>query len=151
MRRLQLVLAVGIGLVGGTVLCLLQPGVTAMSSSPQKGGLPGVTAKDPFPKGCVSCHIKTPKGDERRLSADIRKVKGHPDVSQMMKVIPKDCAMCHKGGPKPAPINTAIHKAHYSKQSASLFVKQFGGSCLACHAMDAKTGAVTVKSGPKNW
>jgi len=145
MTRIHLVGALAMAIGFGTI-CAFSPY--------QKGpgaGLPGITTKDAFPKGCVSCHIqKSPLGD-RRLNKDLKKIKRHPDVTAMVKNVPKDCGMCHKAGPTPAPLKSALHKAHYGKKAASLFVKKFQGSCLNCHALNTKTGAMTTKSGPKNW
>ena len=144
MTRIHLVGALGLAIAVGTIYA---------SPPYQKAagvGLPGITTKDAFPKGCVSCHVKASGGD-LRLNVGLKKVKGHPDVAGMVKTVPKDCGMCHKAGPTPAPLKTALHKAHYGKKGASLFVKKYQGSCLSCHSLNTKTGAMTTKSGPKNW
>ena len=31
------------------------------------------------------------------------------------------------------------------------FVTGYGGQCLECHALNAETGAMTMKSAPRNW
>lgn len=105
--------------------------------------------KDPFPKGCVSCHAKVPDGDHR-LNAGISNIKGHPGLGAV-KTVPGDCMKCHKPSAKKPTFAQAIHKAHYGKGAASNFNKLFKGECTHCHDLDAKTGTMTVKSGTKNW
>lgn len=113
--------------------------------------LPGITTEDKFPKGCVDCHIKLPDGQDVRLSAVMKTIKDHPDLA-MIKNAPTDCKMCHKptGGMAPG-LNTILHKYHYAKKGESKFVQMFQGNCLSCHAVDLKTGKMTIKAGPKNW
>lgn len=124
-------------------------GVLALSSAqtaPPK--LAGITAKDPFPNGCVSCHVKMPDQDVR-LNLIQKTVKKHPSIASV-KTVPTDCMKCHKAGTKTA-MSVGIHKMHYSKGEKSLFVQKFGGECLNCHTLDPKTFKMSVKSGAKNW
>jgi cytochrome c551/c552 len=111
--------------------------------------LPGVTGPDGFPKGCVSCHIVASDGD-KRLPTLLKSVKKHPAMGTV-KTVPQDCIRCHKAAVKSIPFADSTHKSHYGKMTKSLFVERFRGDCLHCHAFDTKTGAMSVKSGPKNW
>lgn len=145
MTRIQFIGTLALAICVGTMVGF-SPGKKTADTN-----LPGITTKDAFPNGCVSCHIgKSPDGDHR-LNIDLKKIKAHPDVTSMVKVVPKDCGKCHKAGPKPASLNAALHKVHYGREAASLFVKKFQGSCLHCHALNVKTGVMTMKSGTKNW
>jgi len=35
--------------------------------------LAGITAVDPFPQGCVDCHIVLPNGEDHRMNVGIRR------------------------------------------------------------------------------
>jgi hypothetical protein len=112
--------------------------------------VPGVTAKDPFPQGCVSCHVKLPDGRDVRLNNAIKLVKGHPDIAKIVAVVPTDCKKCHFAGGEKG-LEKILHKMHYGKQEKSIYVQEFGEGCLNCHTVALKTGKMTVKSAPKNW
>jgi len=105
-------------------------------------------AKDPFPDGCVSCHAKVPDGDHR-LNVMLGKAK-HPNMASV-KNVPTDCARCHKPSAQKPSFGEMVHKQHFGRGEASVFVQKFKGDCAHCHEMNAKTGKVVSKSGPKNW
>lgn len=131
------------------VLGLAYGGVPNQEKTPKTEGIAGLTSPDKFPKGCVDCHVKLPNEDVR-LNALMKGIKGHPSVAGL-KTIPTDCARCHRDG-SPAPLlKTLLHKVHFEKKAESKFVTMFQGNCLACHSLEAATGKMTVKSGPKNW
>ena len=113
--------------------------------------LPGINAEDKHANGCVDCHVDAGGGNDNRLNLELKKVKDHPDVGSMMNTLPKDCFMCHKEGGAASPINNITHKQHYTNPGENLFVTEYNGSCLECHAVDLSTGAMSVKNGPKNW
>jgi hypothetical protein len=112
--------------------------------------LPDFVSPKAFPNGCVSCHSKGPTGDHR-LSVSLAKVKGHTAATKSVKKVPEDCAKCHKPGAKITSMSEMAHKGHYGKGEQSMFNGMFAGQCHHCHRMDAKTGKVAIKSGPKNW
>ena len=113
--------------------------------------LPGITVKDDLPNGCIDCHKNTGAGKDTRLNVSLpASVKDHPDITKVVKTLPGDCALCHKAGAKVAALNTILHAVHYAKPAENAFVTVYQGACLACHSL-AATGAVTVKSGPRNW
>jgi len=113
--------------------------------------LPGINAEDKYPNGCVSCHVDAGGGNDYRINVELKKVTDHPDVGAMMNTLPKDCSMCHKEGGAASPLNTITHKQHYANPGENHFVTEYDGACLACHALDLSTGAMTIKNGPKNW
>lgn len=99
--------------------------------------------QDKYPNGCVSCHVK-----DKSLNTTMGKMKGHPNIANMVKTVPTNCGMCHKKGPKPPKLQDAIHKIHGKKLGIAddAFGKKPAGACLSCHSADGK-----IKSGPKNW
>jgi hypothetical protein len=117
---------------------------------PSAAELPGLTAADKLPKGCVDCHSNQGEGKDYRLNVSLKQVKGHPDIASIVKTVPTDCAMCHKEG-TPKALSTALHKSHYEKLAESSFVKFYSGECLNCHTLNTTTFQMKVKSGPKNW
>jgi nitrate reductase cytochrome c-type subunit len=141
-RRFLLVLALVlfVGLVG-TVAALTAAAAPA---------LPGVNAADTFAKGCVDCHKKEGANDYT-LATGLKAVKGHPDITKVVKNVPADCAMCHKPSTKAGPLGEALHKVHFEDAAQNVFVTVYGGQCLNCHKLDVATGTVAVKAGPANW
>jgi len=114
--------------------------------------LPGLTSTDEHPKGCVDCHVDAVGGKDFRLNAVLAAIKGHPNIAKVVKILPKDCTMCHKEGSKVPALGFVLHKAHFGPDPAkSAFVANYQGSCLNCHKLDLATGAMTLKSGPTNW
>jgi hypothetical protein len=112
--------------------------------------LPGITTKDEHPNGCVDCHSK--QGDkDYRLNTLPAQIKGHPDISKIVKKVPNDCTFCHKGSGKAAALANALHKVHFQDPAKNAFVTVYKGLCLNCHQLDLATGAMKVKSAPANW
>jgi len=142
--RTVLSLVVGLAILGGTVALSAQ-------SAGDSAFLPGITVKDPFPNGCVDCHKDQGGGKDYRVIAELAKIDGHPKVEKIVKTVPKDCLMCHKTGAKAPELQKVIHRVHFDKPASNPFVTVYKGACLNCHALDQTTGAMSVKSGPKNW
>ncbi|HXH60953.1 MAG TPA: hypothetical protein VNI20_06305 [Fimbriimonadaceae bacterium] len=126
-------------------------GVAGVSLPQSKEGETATPVKDPFPNGCVSCHITTPEGMDVRLNVLTKNIKGHPNIASFVKVVPTDCMKCHKDGGKIPSMDVVVHKAHFAKGEESIFVEKFNGDCKACHVLDMKTYEMGVKSGAKNW
>lgn len=137
--------------VGALALCALVGLVLTLTAQVPPGTLPGIVSADPFPKGCVDCHKVQPDGKDTRISVLIKQVSKHPDISAIIKSVPADCGMCHRAGVAAGPIANAVHKQHFEAKGSGAFVRTYAGECLSCHAMDATTFAVKVKSAPKNW
>jgi len=135
--------------------------------------IPGINAKDLFPKGCVDCHVHdTEKKMDLRFSTLLKqwtvnvepellnkvagaapsglKLKGkHPSVLGALKSIPKSCLQCHGSGSKTAPaFSLMMHTIHLTGGKANRFLMLHQGECTHCHKMNAATGAWTLPSGP---
>ncbi|KAA0255833.1 hypothetical protein FBQ97_05035 [Acidobacteria bacterium ACD] len=135
--------------------------------------VPGITAPDTHPGGCVDCHVRYPerKADERLsvLMAGWRtkvgpellaksqaasppgmKLKGkHPPLSAA-KDVPASCLRCHSPGSKSAPPFAAlVHAIHLTGGEANHFLTVFQGECTLCHKLDAATGTWRMPSGPE--
>lgn len=136
-------------LIGAGGILLVRPVVQQASAQSKPPTLIGINSKDPFPSGCVSCHIKLPDKDVR-LNVMLAKVGKHPNITSVVKVVPTDCAKCHKEGSARS-LSVSSHKMHFQNPTKSEFISKFGGQCLNCHKLDAKTFKMSVKSGAKNW
>ena len=125
--------------------------VLLLTAQAVPGKLPGLVSADPFGKGCVDCHKVQTDGKDLRVSAVLKGVKNHPNITSIVKNLPTDCTMCHKAGTTAKELNIVLHKVHYELKADSAFVKSYGGECLNCHLFDATTFEMKVKSAPKNW
>jgi hypothetical protein len=149
---------------------LLLSSATPGSGAPAARAIPGITAKDPFPRGCVDCHVQRPDKDQRLstlLAQWNQKVdpqllaraqasspagttlKGkHPKVP--LNDIPAGCLKCHARTSKLAPpLATMLHGFHFGGGKDNEFLTQFQGECTYCHKLNAATGAWTLPSGPE--
>lgn len=143
MRKVGTWILAGLAIAGIVVAALVLSGASAADSA----WLPGLLQADGFAKGCVDCH-KVEGKDDRRITTNLP--KDHPDVGKL-KTIPTDCASCHKRGGAGPELAGVMHQSHYQNTEKNGFVLYYKGACLNCHAVDVKTGVVSVKSGPKNW
>ena len=100
--------------------------------------LPGITAKDEYPLGCVDCHKN--EGRDRTVASVLGKAKDHPNVAKLVKTVPTDCTMCHKAGTKVPELNLVIHTVHFRELATNPFVTSYGGVCLTCHAYSVTGG-----------
>jgi hypothetical protein len=139
-RKVLLILLAAAGLVIA---------VPALTAAPPY--LPGITVTDDHPNGCIDCHNNQGEGKDYRLNVSLAKLGKHPKIDAIVKKIPDSCLMCHKEGGKVSALNLMLHKAHYEKGADNAFVKFYQGACLNCHKLDAASGKMSVKSGPKNW
>jgi cytochrome c551/c552 len=122
-----------------------------MGQAKPKAFLPGITATDEHPNGCVDCHKNQGEGKDYRLNVSLAKLPGHPKIDAMVKQLPEGCMMCHREGGKVSALNLMLHKAHYAKPADNPFVQFYQGACLNCHKLDPASGKMTVKSAAKNW
>lgn len=99
------------------------------------------------PEGCVSCH----NGGEAGTIGSLLAAMGHPNVDSRTETVPDDCAVCHSEEGGYSTLSEFNHTIHYDKPARNAFLRDYGGNCLHCHALVAKTGEVITKSGPKNW
>lgn len=146
---------------------------TTPPGAPAARKIPGITAEDPFPKGCVDCHVADPraKRDPRFTSllkewsvkvdaALLAKAQGaapagvtlkgkHPAVTASLKDVPGKCLPCHGKSSKTAPaFGDLMHALHLTGGEKSAFLTVFQGECTHCHKLDAKTGRWKIPSGP---
>ena len=132
-------------------------------------------AADPFPNGCVSCHVVDKEtGKDHRLSTQLKEwtagkvepgllakskatapagvtLKGkHPAAEDSLEDIPAACLDCHDAGSKKAPpFARLLHLAHLTGGPKNVYVTTFKGDCSNCHKLNVQTGEWTLPSGPE--
>jgi len=136
--------------------------------------IPGITADDPFPLGCVDCHIQLPElNQDERISTWMAKwteqvepallekahavspeglvLNGiHPKATASLKNIPAACFACHdKLVKKAPPLAPLIHTIHLTGGEENHFLTLFQGECTHCHKLNRETGQWTIPSGPE--
>ena len=143
----------------------------ATSPTPTVRAIPGITAKDLYPSGCVDCHVAGKDGDKRlstlmtqlagavhaallvktkAASVDPAKIKGkHLPIPNVKANIPQSCLKaCHKKGSTIAPpFGLLLHSIHLAGGSQNKFMTTYQGECTHCHKLDPKTGAWKIPSG----
>ena len=156
-----------VGSVPGVAVSQGQP-----PAQPPLRQIPGVTAPDQFPRGCVDCHVNRPdlkldvrlstllgqweKQVEPELLARIRSftpaaipLKGkHPKFAAATAEIPKSCLMCHARTSKFAPpFVQLLHGLHLVGGEKNHFLAMFQGECTHCHKLDKATGVWSLGGG----
>ncbi len=162
-----IVLGVGVGFLAVGAGPEGQPG-----TPPPMRQIPGVTAPDQFPRGCVDCHVNRPDMNmDVRLSTIIggwqeavppemlarlqpfapegMTLKGkHPKVTVAGAEIPKSCLMCHSKTSRSAPpFVRMLHGIHLLGGEQNHFLSMFQGECTHCHKLDRGTGAWSLGNG----
>ncbi len=155
-------------------------GVAALIAAPQEGppapppprAIPGLTAPDAFPGGCVDCHVNLPQMNlDTRLSVRMKawqsgvdpafldKVKAyapegitltgkHPDVDDVLADIPNGCLKCHDRDSRTAPpFARMLHGLHLTGGEKNHYLSMFQGECTHCHKLDPKSGVWSYASG----
>lgn len=162
--------------VGSVVVMLLaaRGGIQAQETPTRTvRAIPGITADDPFPQACVSCHIVLPDGMDVRLStlmthwmsgvdslllataqsaapAGLTLVGKHPAASPALADIPTGCLVCHgKTATLAPPFARLIHRIHLTGGNTNHFLSMFQGECTYCHKLDKASGAWSIPSGPE--
>ena len=127
--------------------------------------IPGITAEDRFPNGCVDCHLNyadmkmdtrfgtllkawgqkvDPKLLEKAQAAapEGLTLKGrHPNAESSLASVPGKCLVCHGKASKMAPpFAGMIHAIHLTGGESNPFLTVFQGECTHCHKMDPATG-----------
>jgi hypothetical protein len=146
----------------------------APQEPPPARKIPGVTAKDLFPRACVDCHINyVDMNLDTRFSTLLNRwrekpepgllakaeasapqgmtLKGkHPEAAGALKDIPAKCLACHGKGSKTAPpFANLIHSIHLTGGEENHFLTVFQGECTHCHKLNQKTGHWTIPSAPE--
>lgn len=109
--------------------------------------LPGEAGPGPYVQGCVDCH----SADGAENMGALLSAMKHKKVDAQIDAVPGDCAECHSEEGGYTPLSELSHLVHYENPAKNAFIQVYGGNCLHCHALDADTGVMSVKSGPKNW
>jgi cytochrome c553 len=161
----------------GAMLTIFAWTTSALSAegtqSPSPRQIPGITAPDAFPGGCVDCHVVMPDGHDVRLSTLMTnmtagvspemlaiaqgsmpagvKLKGrHPEVEDSFEDIPAACLDCHGADSRKAPpFSRLLHAIHLGNRKDNHFLTVFQGECTHCHKLDAASGAMRLPSGPE--
>lgn len=141
-------------------------------SSPPLRQIPGITAPDQFPRGCVDCHVnRLDLKMDVRVSTIMRQwqekvdptflakirpfvpvsmaLKGkHPTVQAEFADIPQVCLQCHGITPESAPpLGPLLHGLHLVGGEKNHFLSTFQGECSHCHKLNAETGVWSLGSG----
>jgi hypothetical protein len=137
--------------------------------------IPGITAPDTHPAGCVDCHINyvDMKLDARfstlmkgwtagvppvlvshaknAAPAGLAISGKHPAIpAGSFKNIPGSCMACHGKASKLAPpFARMIHGIHLTGGDQNPFLTMFQGECTLCHKLNATSGSWTIPSGPE--
>jgi hypothetical protein len=119
----------------------------SIAESSDQAKLPGDAGPGPYAQGCVDCHGTDGIDSLGKLLGTMK----HKNVDTQTATVPGDCKECHSADADYTPLSELAHMVHYENPGENDFVQKYGGNCLHCHALDAKTGIITVKSGPKNW
>lgn len=152
-----------------------QPSGPDQMELPAARKIPGLTAEDRFPHGCVDCHINMPdRNQDERISTLMSRwtkeveprllekaqaaapagvaLKGiHPRVPDSLEDIPAACFSCHREPSKMAPaLAPLLHAIHLSGGENNHFLTIFQGECTHCHKMESETGSWSIPSGPEN-
>ena len=133
----------------------------------------GSGAVDPYPMGCVSCHVLDKgKGSDNRLSVALKEwtagkidpgllaqskasapaglaLKGkHPAAEDSLDDIPGACLDCHATDSKKAPpFARLLHLVHLTGGATNDYVSTYKSDCLNCHKLNAKTGEWSIPGG----
>jgi hypothetical protein len=158
----------------GVVLLVSTP--VARSEDHTARAIPGITAADQFPRGCVDCHVNMPDRDmdvrisvqmkqwyekapsellekaQAAVPSDITLTGRHPVLAaEAFRDIPNSCFACHResGGVAP-PLAPMLHAFHLTGGRENHFLALFGGECTHCHKLNAETARWSLPSGPEN-
>jgi hypothetical protein len=134
--------------------------------------IPGITADDMFPSGCVSCHLNFPdRNMDTRISTlmvklaqkvgpellahaqaaapkDVKLTGKHPAAEESLADIPKLCIECHNSRSQTAPsFAQMIHLVHLTGGQNNHYMTLFQGECTNCHKLNLNTGEWVLPSG----
>jgi cytochrome c553 len=162
------------GLLFVTSVSVAQLGVIRAQQPPPPPPrqIPGITADDQFPRGCVDCHLNyTEMKLDVRISTLMAQwtervepgllakaqasapagttLKGrHPVVTDALGDIPARCLRCHGADATDAPaFRGMLHATHLSGGQENPFLTLFQGECTHCHKLDKATGTWSIPSG----
>ncbi|HEX6853443.1 MAG TPA: hypothetical protein VF139_18755 [Candidatus Polarisedimenticolaceae bacterium] len=148
--------------------------VAAAEGPPAARKIPGINAEDPFPNGCVDCHLNyADKKLDTRFGTLLRqwgeKVEPsllekaraaapsgltlagrHPEASGSVASVPGKCLACHGRTSKMAPpFAGMIHAIHLTGGEQNPYLTVFQGECTHCHKLDLASGRWRLPSAPE--
>ncbi len=141
-------------------------------ATPSPRYIPGITAEDMFPSGCVSCHLNfIDRNMDTRISTSLTKwaekiepklikiaqaassdgvvlAGKHPPAAASLEDIPKACIECHSSMTQDAPVfSQMIHLIHLTGGQENHYIAIFQGECTHCHKFNPNTGKWSLPSG----
>lgn len=161
--------------LAGIVLMLIftnlyQVNATENEATPPPRSIPGITAKDVFPSGCVNCHLNfVDRNMDTRISTLFIKWKEevdpgllvkaqaaspagviltgkHPSATESLDDIPRACIECHGTMSQNAPaFSQMIHLIHLTGKE-NHYMALFQGECTHCHKFNQDTGKWIIPS-----
>lgn len=141
---------------------------------PPARSIPGITAEDAHPGGCVDCHVADParnldvrfstlfrlwneRPDSTLLAllqplapSGVTLTGAHPTAAFVVADIPKNCLTCHGRDSKVAPsLASMVHRIHLTGGESNVFLTVYQGECTHCHKLETETGTWRMASGPE--
>jgi hypothetical protein len=167
-----------VALVLATLLLVFQAkgqaGAGEAPPMPPARQIPGITAEDMFPRGCVDCHVNMPDmGRDVRIStimrewskkvepkfleraqaaapAGVKLVGKHPEGAEKIMDIPAGCLKCHGKSSRTAPsFSRMMHLYHLTGGDENPYLSIFHGECTHCHKLNKATGTWSIPSAPE--
>ena len=142
------------------LLLAIGSGIAVYTQEGDVAAIPGVTAEDTHPNGCVDCHRLAGEGRDYRLSTAIQEWSDagapdelvewsqaawpnasldgqHPGVGGFVasQTLPDGCYNCHGEG-SGMPLEPMLHTVHFAGGGENHFVSGYDGRCLQCHTMN---------------
>lgn len=139
---------------------------------PPLRNIPGITATDIFPMGCVSCHLNfIDRNMDTRISTlltnwsekvepkllelaqavtpnDVKLTGKHPSATDSLSDIPRACLECHnRMSHNTPPFSQMVHLIHLNGGKDNHYMTLFQGECTHCHKLNPKTGEWFLPSG----
>ena len=164
-------------LLPGVAVCLIlatlhQVNAAESETTTSLRNIPGITADDMFPMGCVDCHLNfTDKNMDTRISTSLAKWEEgaeskllakaqaatsketvltgkHPAAKESLADIPKTCIECHNSMSPKAPVfSQMVHLIHLMGGQDNHYMTIFKGECTHCHKFDSTAGKWLTPSG----
>ena len=141
-------------------------------ATPPPRDIPGITADDMFPSGCVDCHLNfTDRNMDTRISTSLAKwtekveprllekaqaassqgvilTGKHPSANESLADIPNACIACHRSMSQNAPVfSQMVHLVHLTGGQENHYMTLFQGECTNCHKLNLTTGEWFTPSG----
>jgi len=163
-------------LLGVTLMLILatfyQVNAAEPEATPPPRDIPGITADDVFPSGCVSCHLNfIDRNMDTRISTSMAKwtekvepkllekaqaaspdgvilAGKHPSATDSLADIPRACIDCHSSMSQNAPVfSQMVHMIHLTGGKDNHYMTIFQGECTHCHKLNPNNGKWFTPSG----